>query len=134
MQITEIWRPIVGFAELYAVSNLGRVKSLSKKKHTPYGTTYLAKEKIMKPSLMTNGYWIVTLSRNGKQAKKLVHVLVAEAFIENPMGYGFVNHDDGNKSNNRASNLDWCTRSQNMQHAYANGLISRQRARKNKVL
>lgn len=56
-----------------------------------------------------------------------VHRLVAECFIPNPNGLGFVNHKDGNPSNNHFSNLEWCDRSYNQKHAYANGL---QRAKK----
>lgn len=65
-----------------------------------------------------NGYLRVTIG--GKSVP--VHRLVAAAFIPNPLGYAEVNHLDGNKANNIAANLEWCSRSHNMRHAYANGL------------
>lgn len=55
----------------------------------------------------------------------LTHRLVADCFCPNPSNYPEVNHIDGNKKNNDASNLEWCTRSMNMKHAYATGLHGR---------
>ena len=55
---------------------------------------------------------------------RLVHRLVALTFVPSEVGKDFVNHKDGNKSNNRANNLEWCTRSENMRHAYKYDLKS----------
>ena len=57
---------------------------------------------------------------NGKQ--QLVHRIVAMVFIPNLENFEQVNHKDGNKTNNNVDNLEWCTRSQNLLHAYATGL------------
>jgi len=76
----------------------------------------------IKQQLDTSGYARVELWENGVGKKHLVHRLVAAAFIPNPQGKPQVNHIDGNKSNNRASNLEWVTQSENQIHAYANGL------------
>ena len=54
-----------------------------------------------------------------------VHRIVAKCFCPNPHGYNEVNHIDGNKLNNDASNLEWCSRVENVRHAYRTGLITR---------
>jgi len=69
-----------------------------------------------------NGYLRVNLSKNNKFKKYLIHRLVAEAFIENNQNKPFVNHINGNKSDNRLENLEWCNNSENMLHAYKIGL------------
>lgn len=69
------------------------------------------------------GYRRVTLWANGKKCSMLVHRLVAMAYLSNPEGKLTVNHKDGNKSNNIASNLEWATHSENMQHAIITELL-----------
>lgn len=56
---------------------------------------------------------------NGKC--KLMHRLVAEAFIPNPKNYKYVNHLDSDRGNNQVSNLEWCTQSHNCKHSYSSG-------------
>lgn len=63
------------------------------------------------------GYRVLSLYRNGVQDQRTVHRLVAEAFIDNPKNLPEVNHKDGNKSNNKVKNLEWVTKSENVQHA-----------------
>lgn len=69
------------------------------------------------------GYKEVLLSENGKTKRYLVHRLILSTFepIENEKNFD-VNHKDGNKLNNNISNLEWCTRSENIKHSYRNGL------------
>ena len=68
------------------------------------------------------GYVFVMFNINGKSYRKTVHRIVAKSFIPNPENKEQVNHIDGNKQNNNISNLEWNTRSENMQHAYKTGL------------
>jgi hypothetical protein len=73
-------------------------------------------------SLKQPGYLVHTLRRDGKNVRCYAHNLVAEAFIgERPIGH-HVNHIDGNKHNNHASNLEYVTPARNIQHAYEIGL------------
>lgn len=101
----EEWRTI-GVAKCYAVSNLGRVKSLWREKVLAAHPTY-------------RGYVHVKL---GRGPHYLVHRLVAQAFVPNPDGKPQVNHIDGNPLNNRATNLEWATQSENQLHAVRTGL------------
>lgn len=74
-------------------------------------------------------YKFVTLRIEGKQKRMRVHRLVAETFIPNPENKPFVNHIDGNRSNNNIKNLEWVTPSENTQHAVATGLMNNGRKR-----
>lgn len=74
-------------------------------------------------------YKFVTLQLEGKQKRMRVHRLVAETFIPNPENKPFVNHIDGNRSNNNVENLEWVTPSENTQHAVATGLMMNGRKR-----
>lgn len=103
----EKWRQIKDFPD-YQVSNKGRVKSNKTEK--------------LIHSKKCRGYDRVSIYNNGYRSDKLVHRLVAEAFIDNPLNKNEVNHIDGNKQNNTAINLEWCTRSENMKHAFDNDL------------
>jgi hypothetical protein len=110
----EEWRDIKGYEGKYQVSNLGNVKSLQYKR--------LGKERILIPYISNRGYYTVALSMNSKKAVRTIHRLVAETFVENIEDLPMVNHIDGNKKNNRADNLEWCTQKHNIRHAWENGL------------
>ena len=69
-----------------------------------------------------NGYKYVTVYANNTSKKLYVHRLMAELYIPNPENKRTVNHIDGDKHNNNLSNLEWHTDSENIQHAYDNGL------------
>lgn len=101
----EKWVDIKGFEGLYQVSNYGRVKSMN------YNST--GKEKIMSGNVDKYGYRKVTLTNNKKKYSKMVHRLVADAFIPNPSNLPSVNHKDEVKTNNFVENLEWCTVSYN---------------------
>ena len=104
----EEWKTIKGYEGLYKVSNEGRIK-------TEYGL-------IFKPSIHSGGYNYVCLTKDKVEKNITLHREVAKAFIPNPFNKKYVNHIDGNKLNNHVNNLEWCTASENMKHAYANKL------------
>lgn len=110
----EIWKDIAGYDGAYQVSNLGRVKSLSRSYITGSHSAIIhVAEKIMRQKVRKNGYCLVALSKKGKATDKYVHRLVACAFIDNPNGYDIINHKDRNPSNNCVGNLEWCTQQYN---------------------
>ena len=77
---------------------------------------------------MKKGYLVTDLYEHGKRKTERVHRLVAEAFVPNPDGKPEVNHKDGNRLNNRADNLEWCTKKENCRHAWDNGLAKPSRS------
>lgn len=72
----------------------------------------------------SHGYDVVRLTINKKRYVKSVHRLIALTFLSNENDYKEVNHIDGNKKNNVASNLEWCSRLHNVRHANENGLCN----------
>ena len=114
----EIWKDIKGYEGLYQVSNLGRVKSVDRTD----GIGRHKKEKVLKPSVGHNGYYFVRLYNNGVYANLRINRLVAEEFIPTNDDSLEVNHKNGVKTDNSVENLEWCSRSENMIHAFANGL------------
>jgi len=77
----------------------------------------------LKPDVQKLGYYQVTLfDEDGKKFRKKVHRLVAECFIPNPDKLPFINHKDGDKTNNSVENLEWCTSYWNNLHARTTGL------------
>ena len=106
--LNEEWRDISGYEGLYQVSNLGRVRSLTRK-ITNNERSYLINGKILKENKLANGYLKVGLSANGNSKLHYIHRLGAQAFIPNPNSYPMVNHKDEDKTNNRVENLEWCT-------------------------
>jgi len=104
----EIWKVIENL-EGYMISNFGRVKSLKK-------------NIMLTPSMNNWGYLRVKLSQDGKRYRLLIHRLVLKSFKPNEdLNKTECNHKDGNKENNYVENLEWCTRSDNMKHAYKLG-------------
>ena len=118
--MAEVWKDISNYEGIYQVSNLGRIKSLSREVIKAYGATHKLSERIKKINSDNYGYQVVRL-HNGKGKTFKVHKLVANAFLGTPDGLE-VNHIDGDKSNNRVSNLEYCTRGENIKHAWDNGL------------
>lgn len=112
----EIWKDIEGYEGLYQVSNLGNIKSFSRR------GTQSRNDKVLKLTEEPNKYLRVALYKNGVQKRMLVHRLVAKAFLSNEKSLPQVNHISGIKSDNRVVNLEWCTAKENEKHAYEMGL------------
>jgi transposase len=110
---TERWIPISEFKG-YEVSDLGRIKSFLQSKGVSL--------KILRQYKNNGGYLYSNLYKNKKSKSKTVHRLVALEFITNPENKPQVNHLKGNKTDNRVSELEWNTRSENELHAHLNGL------------
>lgn len=119
----EIWKPVEGF-NTYEVSDRGRVRSLSHR--VPSGirnNTHTTKYgRTLKQSQKKNGYFAVVLYEADNRKTISVHRLVAKTFIPNPDNKPTVNHINGVKTDNRSTNLEWCTQTENMQHAWSTGL------------
>jgi hypothetical protein len=105
--MNEIWKDIPNYEGRYQVSNTSNVKSVKA-------------NLILKPNMMTHGYTCVHLyDGKGKKNRRVftVHRLVAFAFIPNPLALLEVNHKNFDRSDNSIDNLEWVTRTENVQHA-----------------
>ena len=102
----EIWKEIKGYENNYEISNFGRIKSkerifIRKKDSKPYHK----KERILSPGDNGKGYKFVYLVVNKSKKHQYLHRLVALHFIENNENKEYVNHKDGDKTNNHVEPL-----------------------------
>lgn len=124
----EEWADIKGFEGMYQVSTEGRVRSVDRvTEMVRYGISYEMRHKgrVLKTSVNKCGYERVQLTKDSRPYNFTIHRLVATAFIPNKENLPEINHIDGNKRNNNVDNLEWCTKSHNIQHAFKNGLIDK---------
>ena len=101
----EIWKDIENYEGLYQVSNLGNVKSLPRSR---------TKGGLLSPNSNGHGYLTVQLSKKGKKRRFYIHRLVATAFLQNEENLPEVDHVNGNRADNRASNLQWISNVENL--------------------
>lgn len=125
--MTEIWKDIRGFEGMYQVSNLGNIKSLSRKARISNGKYRTVGGQIITPMMCSGGYLEVNLYSHGKRFVRLLHRVVAEAFIPNPHGYPQINHKDENITNCAADNLEWCTAKYNANYGTRNSRMMENR-------
>lgn len=118
-ELPEEWRDIAGYDGKYQVSNLGRFRSM----YFINGNTrkIRSQPKMLAKGKRGNGYWGISLSIDGKSTSYLTHKLVLEAYVgPRPKGKEAA-HLDGDRSNDKASNLRWCTKKENHAHKWIHG-------------
>lgn len=131
MNITETWKDIPGYENLYQASSLGRIRTkedkityriISGKRQKRIWKSRILKEKNPKGPV-GRGDKRYDLWKNGKPKTFLGHRLIALTFLSNPENKPCVNHKNGNFRDNRLENLEWVTYSENQNHAFENRLI-----------
>ena len=108
----EVWRDIPGYERHYQASTSGKIRSVKREPH------------ILKTVYQPNGYERVSLWLGGEKKNKMVHRLVAAAFIANPENCTDINHMDEDKANNDVSNLEWCDHRYNMNYGSVGAKIA----------
>lgn len=111
--MVERWLPIAETDGVYHISTHGNIKSF--KQNSTRG-------RLITPSINSRGYYVVSIEIHGVRKTVLLHRLVAKTFLHNPKNLPVINHIDGNKLNCHVDNLEWCSHSYNLQHAYDTGL------------
>lgn len=119
--MSEQWKDIAGFEGRYQISDQGRVKALSFMQRWRHGLRRV-RERIIAQQTINSGYQVVHMHLDNQAFAKTVHRLVAFAFCPGADPKLDVNHIDGNKKNNAATNLEWLVRTANHDHAVRLGL------------
>ena len=102
----ERWEWVKGYENLYKISNYGNIKSF----HIDLNGKELLKYKAK------DGYYSISLFKDGNECKIRIHRIVALTFIKKDIKYNIVNHIDSNKENNHVDNLEWCDHDKNNKH------------------
>lgn len=116
-------KDIPGFEGLYAISSSGNVWAYPRNRNKKNNHLALYKGKWLKNKInKRDGYVYIILNKNKKQITRKVHRFVALTFLPNPEKKSQINHKNGIKTDNRVSNLEWCTPSENQKHSVLLGL------------
>lgn len=118
-----LFLPIPNFEGIYEISKEGVIRSIDRTIEGKDGVLYPRKGRTIIPSPNKKVlYPQVSLWKDGKGTSYYVHRLVAQLFVPNPLNLPEVNHLDGNRLNYISTNLEWCSSSENSQHAADTGL------------
>lgn len=113
----EVWVDVREFEGYYKVSSLTRVKRLYRESPTKDGKLKKLPERLMSQS-NSLGYMACSFRVGAHVKQRKVHRMIAEAFIPNPDNKPHINHINGDRSDNRIENLEWCTSAENAIHAF----------------
>ena len=130
----EVWKDIPELKGKYQASNLGRIRSVDHYIKSNFHNCKQVKRKGKIIKQFKGNYYSISINENGKIKRKLVHRLVASAFILNLENKPCINHKDGNKFNNNIENLEWCTVQENTKHAYDNKLQQNKRDKRGRFV
>ena len=128
----ELWKDVIGFEDYYQVSNFGNIRSKDRvifdknfsKSGKPFDRKRTFNGKVLKSNkVCDSGHLSVAFYKNGRsQGSRLIHRVVAEHFIQNPLNLPIVDHIDWNPKNNNVDNLEWVDYDENIKHAWQTGL------------
>lgn len=112
----ERWKPFPGHETTHMVSSFGRFYAKKKYVNNRHHTKSIRYGKVLSTNIASGGYLKIRIQHDNKISRYLAHRVVATAFIKNPQNKPHVNHIDGDKTNNRIDNLEWCTDKENRHH------------------